>query len=224
MPEKPYDNLVEAIGTNDITRYFPSFGAKEQLHPTTYILNRLQREAAGRIRLGLDLQGGTSFLVEMDTNRLAKASDASTALSHAVEVLRKRVDKFGVAEPLIQPEGNDRILVQLPGLSAADQESAKAAIQRAAFLEFRLVSPTSDQDIKDGIVQPGYEILKRKERMRNGRERMEEVEVRKRAEMDRQRHQERHGGARQPGRAGNSLHARFQGRRALCRNHPRECP
>jgi SecD/SecF fusion protein len=184
MPEKPYDNLVEAIGTNDITRFFPSFGAKDQLHPTTYILNRLQRQAAGRIRLGLDLQGGTSFLVSMDTNQLAKTTDASTALSHAVEVLRKRVDKFGVAEPVIQPEGNDRILVQLPGLSAADQESAKAAIQRAAFLEFRLVSPTSDQDIKDGIVQPGYEILKRKERMRNGRERTEEVEVRKKAEMD----------------------------------------
>jgi SecD/SecF fusion protein len=183
-PEKPYDNLAEAIGTNDITRYFPSFGARDQLHPTTYILNRLQREAAGRIRLGLDLQGGTSFLVEMDTNRLAGAQDASTALSHAVEVLRKRVDKFGVAEPLIQPEGNDRILVQLPGLSAADQESAKTAIQRAAFLEFRLVSPTSDQDIKEGIVQPGYEILKRKERTRNGQERTEEVEVKKRAEMD----------------------------------------
>jgi SecD/SecF fusion protein len=183
-PEKPYENLAEAIGTNDITRYFPAFGAKDQLHPTIYILNRLQREAAGRIRLGLDLQGGTSFLVSMDTNRLAKATDASTALSHAVEVLRKRVDKFGVAEPLIQPEGNDRILVQLPGLSAADQESAKAAIQRAAYLEFRIVCPTSDQDIKDGIIQPGYEILRRKERTRNGRERTEEVEVKKRAEMD----------------------------------------
>ena len=184
MPEKPYDNLIEAIGTNDIIRYFPAFGAREQVHPTTYILNRLQREAAGRIRLGLDLQGGTSFLVSMDTNRLAGAQDASSALSHAVEVLRRRVDKFGVAEPVIQPEGSDRILVQLPGLSAADQESAKAAIQRAAFLTFRLVSPTSDQDIKDGIVQPGYEILKRKERLRNGQERVEEVEVRKHPEMD----------------------------------------
>jgi SecD/SecF fusion protein len=183
-PEKSYDNLAEAIGTNDITRYFPAFGAKEQLHPTPYILNRLQRDAAGKIRLGLDLQGGTSFLVEMDTTRLSTNSDASSALSHAVEVLRKRVDKFGVAEPLIQPEGNDRILVQLPGLSAADQESAKVAIQKAAFLEFRLVSPTSDQDIKDGVVQPGYEILRRKERMRNGRERLEEVEVKKRAEMN----------------------------------------
>ncbi len=184
MPEKPYENLLKAIGTNDITRYFPSFGAKEQLHPTTYILNRLQRQAAGRIRLGLDLQGGTSFLVSMDTNQLAQAADAETALTHAVEVLRKRVDKFGVAEPLIQPQGHNRILVQLPGLSAADQESAKAAIQRAAFLEFRLVCPTSDQDIKEGIVQPGYEILRRKQRTRDGREQIEEVEVRKRAEMD----------------------------------------
>jgi SecD/SecF fusion protein len=183
-PEKPYENLMEAIGTNDITRYFPSFGATNQLQPTAYILNRLQRGAAGRIRLGLDLQGGTSFLVSMDTNRLAGVQDASSALSHAVEVLRKRVDKFGVAEPVIQPEGSDRILVQLPGLSAADQESAKAAIQRAAFLTFRMVSPTSDQDIKDGIVQPGYEILRRKEQTRNGRERVEQVEVKKRPEMD----------------------------------------
>jgi SecD/SecF fusion protein len=183
MPEKAYDNLAEAIGTNDITRYFPFFGAKNELHPTTFILNRLQREAAGRIRLGLDLQGGTSFRVGMDTNRLAQASDAGTALSHAVEVLRKRVDKFGVAEPLIQPEGNDRILVQLPGLSAADQESAKIAIQRAAFLEFRLVHPQSKELIEGGILEPGYEVLKRKERMRDGREVTESVLVKKRAEM-----------------------------------------
>ena len=183
-PEKAYDNLVAAIGTNDITHYFPAFGAKDQLHPTPYILNRLQREASGRIRLGLDLQGGTSFLVSMDTNRLNNASEASTALSHAVEVLRRRVDKFGVAEPLIQPQGSDRILVQLPGLSAADQESAKAAIQKAAYLEFRLVAPTSEQDIKEGNILPGYEVLRRKERLRDGRERVEEVEVKKRPEMD----------------------------------------
>src|SRR5579862_5257593 len=66
MPQKPYDNLVQAIGTNDITRYFPMCEAKNEENPTGYVLNRLQREAAGRIRLGLDLQGGTSFLVKMD--------------------------------------------------------------------------------------------------------------------------------------------------------------
>jgi SecD/SecF fusion protein len=183
MPEKPYDNLKEAVDTNDLTKYFPFFEAKNENNPNTYILNRLQRESAGRIRLGLDLQGGTSFLVRMNTNDLSQPTEASGALSEAVEVLRKRVDKFGVAEPLIQPEGSDRILVQLPGLSAADQEDAKTQIQKAAKLEFRLVHPNSDEDIKDGVVQPGYEILKRKQRTRDGKETTEIVEVKKKAEM-----------------------------------------
>src|SRR5216684_3528511 len=149
MPEKPYDDLLEAVGTNDLTKYFPFFEAKNEAHPTTYILNRLQREAAGRIRLGLDLQGGSSFLVKMDTNGLARPSEASSALSQAVEVLRKRVDKLGVAEPVIETQGSDRILVQLPGLSAAEQESAIGMIKKAAYLEFKLVHPQSDQLVKE---------------------------------------------------------------------------
>lgn len=182
-PEKPYDNLVHAVGTNDLTHYFPFFEAKSELRPNNYILNRLQREAAGRVKLGLDLQGGTSFLVQMDTSGLTNVTDSGAALSQAVEVLRKRVDRFGVAEPLIVPQGNDTILVQLPGLSAADQESAKAAIQRAAFLEFRLVDPDSEQAIRTGDIKPGYEIKRRKERTREGREQIEEVVVKKRPEM-----------------------------------------
>src|SRR5205823_1625226 len=157
-PDKPYENLKEAIGTNDITKFFPFYEAKTEAHPTRYILNQLQREAAGRIRLGLDLQGGTSFLMEMDTNRLS--SDLNAALSQAVEVLRKRVDRFGVAEPLIQPEGKDAILVQLPGLSAAEQEDAITNLQRAAFLEFRMVHPQSDELVKANQLEPGYEILR----------------------------------------------------------------
>ncbi len=103
--------------------------------PTTYILNQIQRDASRQeIKLGLDLQGGTSFLVEKDTNflanasdtnRVAQSSDISGAISQAVEVLRKRVDAFGVAEPVIQPVGGNQILVQLPGLSQAVKESAK---------------------------------------------------------------------------------------------------
>src|SRR5688572_3540871 len=90
-PEKAYSNLQQAIGTNDITPYF-AYDAKNQPRPTAYILNRLQREVAGKIRLGLDLQGGTSFLVEMDMSKLSDTNDASGALSQAVEVIRKRVD------------------------------------------------------------------------------------------------------------------------------------
>jgi SecD/SecF fusion protein len=185
MPEKPYDNLLEAVGTNDLTKYFPFFEAKNETHPTTYVLNRLQREAAGRIRLGLDLQGGTSFRVRMDTSSLTNTSDTSAALGQAVEVLRKRVDKFGVAEPIIQPEGSDHILVQLPGLSAADQESAMIAIKRPAFLEFRLVHEDSHGLIYDqGITSvPGYELMTHVKALPNGTKQAEKYLVKKRPEM-----------------------------------------
>jgi SecD/SecF fusion protein len=183
IPEKPYENLKEAIGTNDITRYFPFFEATNADNATLAILNRLQRESAGKIHLGIDLQGGTSFVMRMETNSLPAGSDVSGALSEAVEVLRRRVDRFGVAEPVIQTEGSDRVNVMLPGLSAAVQEEAMKALQKPAFLEFRLVHPQSDQDIHDGIVQPGYEILKSKPRRKEGRETSEIVEVKKAPEM-----------------------------------------
>jgi SecD/SecF fusion protein len=183
-PERAYDNLVEAVGTNDLNRYFPFFEAKSEAHPTTYILNRLQREAAGRIRLGLDLQGGTSFQVSMDTSGLTNASDTTAALSQAVEVLRKRVDKFGVAEPLIQPQGKDQILVQLPGLSAADQESARTAIQKAAYLEFKMVHEDSRTILDQGAPVPaGYELMTHVKNLQNGTKQVERYVVKRKPEM-----------------------------------------
>src|ERR1039458_4571382 len=194
-----FANLQEAIGTNDLRPYFPFFFAKNELSPNTFILNQLQREASGKIKLGLDLQGGTSFLVEMDTNRLAlaqegdtnqvtRAPDISGALSQAVEVLRKRVDAFGVAEPVIQPAGGNRLLVQLPGLSEADKESAQKQIQKAAYLEFRMVKEDSSQYVNEKTgellqpIPPGYVMLKRKELQPNGPPVIEAVVVKKKAE------------------------------------------
>jgi SecD/SecF fusion protein len=151
-PERAFANLAEAIGTNDITRYFPSFQVKDERDPSRAVLNRLQKDAAGKIKLGLDLQGGTSFLVGIDTNYLAGDTNSivpretrqQQALMQAAEVLRKRVDQFGVAEPVIQPAGSDRLLIQLPGLSDADKDNARAQIQKAAYLEFRMVHEDSD--------------------------------------------------------------------------------
>jgi SecD/SecF fusion protein len=198
-PEREFANLQEAIGTNGIQSYFPFFNAKNEVYPNTFILNQLQREALGKIKLGLDLQGGTSFLVEMDTNRLIYVETVTNssgavevitnmartegALSQAVEVLRKRVDAFGVAEPIIQPAGGNRILIQLPGLSEADKESAKAQIQKAAYLEFRMVKEDSDEIIKNNEpIPPGYVLLKRVEQQPNGPPTIEQVIVKKKAE------------------------------------------
>ena len=161
--------LQAAAATNDLQPYFPFISAKDQLYPNTFILNQLQRDASGRIKLGLDLQGGTSFLVEMDTNVLyqdtnavqARADLTSAALSQAVEVLRKRIDRFGVAEPVIQSAGGNKILIQLPGLSPSDKESAKTQIQKTAYLEFRMVRDDSDEIIANHQpIPPGYVLLK----------------------------------------------------------------
>jgi SecD/SecF fusion protein len=190
--------LQDAIGTNDIQRYFTYIDAKAQLYPTTFILNQIQRDASGKIKLGLDLQGGTSFLVEMDinslpsatdTNKTAQAADISSAISQAVEVLRKRVDAFGVAEPVIKSVGGNQIEVQLPGLSQAVKESAKEQIQKAAYLEFRMVKDDSDDIVKaidhgeTPLIPPGYVLLKRIQPQANGQPpKVEQVVVKKTAE------------------------------------------
>jgi SecD/SecF fusion protein len=175
--------LQLAAGTNELQKYFPFIPAQNQVHPNLFILNRLQRDGAGKIKLGLDLQGGTSFLVEMDTTKLANTNETSSALSQAIEVLRKRIDRFGVAEPVIQSAGGNRILIQLPGLSQADKDSAKTQIQKTAFLEFRMVKEDSDEIIKNGEPIPyGYELLKHVDQQANGQNHLEQVIVRKKPE------------------------------------------
>ncbi|MEI6071594.1 MAG: protein translocase subunit SecDF, partial [Verrucomicrobiae bacterium] len=83
-----------------------------------------------KIRLGLDLQGGTSFLIRL----IPQTENGITKdlLDQAVEVIRKRVDQYGVSEPVISPQGKDRILVQIAGLDTKQVEEAKSQLQRVA--------------------------------------------------------------------------------------------
>jgi SecD/SecF fusion protein len=120
----------------------------------------------------------------MITNRY----EVDSALSQAVEVLRKRVDAFGVAEPIIQPAGGNRILIQLPGLSESDKAEARTNIQKSAYLEFRMVMEKSYEFVNEtngDILQPippGYEVLKRVEPQPNGPPKVEAVVVKKKPE------------------------------------------
>ncbi len=190
-PLREYGNIMEAAGTNDLRKYFQDIPVKDEARANSQVLNRLQREAAGKIRLGIDLKGGTSFMVAMDTtqidggdtNKVNSTATTDMALDQAIEVLRKRVDRFGVAEPVIQRAGGNRILIQLPGLSESDKETAMRTIKQAAFLEFRIVHPQSQQLINEGVIEPGYQVLTRTERTRDGREETEAVMVKRRAEM-----------------------------------------
>ena len=222
-PDRAYGNLRVAIGTNDIAHYFPDYDVKAEKDPTVFILNRLQKEASGKLKLGLDLIGGSSFLVEMQTNKLSAIS-AESALENAVEVLRKRVDKFGVAEPLIQKAGANRILIQMPGLSQDTMDSVTTAIQKAAFLEFRMVHDESSRLIQEGIIPPGYEIKKEVRTQPNGEKVMVPYLVNKQPVSTpfRQEHQERRRHPRQPQRARSGRELRRPRCRRLRQAHHRQ--
>jgi protein-export membrane protein SecD len=86
--------------------------------------------------LGLDLQGGMQLLLQVEC-ATAGSPECSDAVDRAREILNQRIDQFGVAEPLIQREGEDRIAIQLPGMS--DRQRAIDLIGKTALLEFKLV-------------------------------------------------------------------------------------
>ncbi|HOO21364.1 MAG TPA: hypothetical protein PL011_08265, partial [Kiritimatiellia bacterium] len=115
-----------------------------------------------KVKLGLDLQGGTSYTLEIDDSQGLEGSVAD-ARDRALEVIRNRVDSMGVAEPNIYPDGEKRIVVQIPGMKAEDRARASANIRKAAFLEFRMVHPKNDELIanlfRDRKVPDGYDMV-----------------------------------------------------------------
>ncbi|MEP6822595.1 MAG: protein translocase subunit SecD, partial [Chthoniobacterales bacterium] len=140
----------------------------------------------GRIALGLDLKGGTSFLIRLVGGD--KAVDSIT-LDQAVEVIRKRVDYYGGGEPLISPVGNDRIMVQMPGLSTEKIQEVRGQLERVARLEFRLVYPDNGQklaaiDAGTDVIPPEYRIESYKLHAAPGEKASEErLLVKKRADL-----------------------------------------
>ena len=140
---------------------------------------------AQKIKLGLDLRGGTSFLLQL----VPQDGQEITAdmLQQAVEVIRKRVDKFGVSEPVIAPQGDKRILVQIPGLDPAQIQSTKDQLQQVAKLEFAEVLPDSEAllaqiDKGEAIIPPGY-VIKESVQTRDDKNLTERLLVRKQADL-----------------------------------------
>jgi protein-export membrane protein SecD len=95
-----------------------------------------------RIKLGLDLQGGMQFNTVIDTTAIKEhLSDAekAKAVDSGLEILRNRIDEFGVAEPILQKTGNSGIFIQLPGVKE-DFARPRKIIESTALLEFKIVA------------------------------------------------------------------------------------
>jgi preprotein translocase subunit SecD len=92
------------------------------------------------LKRGLDLQGGMYLALEIDESRGVVANKAD-ALERALKVVRNRIDEFGVAEPVVQKVGDNRIIVELPGID--DPERAEQVVQKTAFLQFMITDETN---------------------------------------------------------------------------------
>jgi len=109
------------------------------------------------INLGLDLQGGMHLLLKVDTSHLEGKAKLD-ACDRATEVIRNRIDEFGVRETSIQKQGEDEIVVQLPGVT--DRQRAIDLIGKTAMLEFKVVANDPDKlrAAIGGAVPEGYEL------------------------------------------------------------------
>ncbi|MBU0709865.1 MAG: protein translocase subunit SecD [Candidatus Omnitrophica bacterium] len=110
-----------------------------------------------RINLGLDLKGGMHLLLKVDTGHLDDEQRRDAA-DRAVEIIRNRIDEFGVREPSIQRQGEDEIVIQLPGVT--DRERALDIIGKTAMLEFKLVSSDIEKlkQAQEGVIPEGFEL------------------------------------------------------------------
>ena len=93
------------------------------------------------INLGLDLRGGSSLLLELDVSKLEGNESLNESMQRAIEIVRNRIDQYGVGEIPITKQGDKWISVQLPGI--ANPEQAEALIGKTAMLEFRLVDESA---------------------------------------------------------------------------------
>jgi preprotein translocase subunit SecD len=128
--------LIAGLFVASVWALFPRTVVERVKRDGVFVYDTVQRVPLKR---GLDLQGGMHLTLEIDESKQSVANK-SEALDRALKVVRQRIDEFGVAEPVVQKAGEDRIIVELPGID--DAERAEDVVQKSAFLEFQITDET----------------------------------------------------------------------------------
>ncbi len=126
---------VQPETTNPYLRDLLDTMQEEGGEPLLESYRELYETSVGTIKLGLDLQGGMYLAYTVEPT---PGLDADEALDQALEIIRNRIDEFGVSEPSITRQGSDRIIVQLPGVR--DPARARGIVERQALLEFKVIA------------------------------------------------------------------------------------
>jgi preprotein translocase subunit SecD len=119
-------------------------------------IDKLRELKSKTLKLGLDLQGGMHVVLQAEITNLRTDKERNDALVRALEILRNRVDKFGVSEPSITRQGNNNIVVELPDVK--DPKRAMALIGGEGELKFKIVDDVLSkeknfEDYKKGILK-----------------------------------------------------------------------
>ncbi len=145
------DSTIQLQGEDSILVHFPQLTDTDKaeqmvgnVSSLTLVEDELHGERLGKnLNLGLDLVGGVYLVYEANISE--NTTDISSAMDRAVMIIKKRIETYGVTEPVVQKMGEDRIMVQLPGFT--DIEAAKKLVEQVGFLEFREVEKRPDGDL-----------------------------------------------------------------------------
>jgi protein-export membrane protein SecD len=124
------------------------------------------RDIVAKLDPDIDLQTGANGAVTLTPNPAALQQRRISAVDQSIEIVRRRIDETGTKEPTIQREGDDRILVQLPGIE--NPEHVKELLGKTAKMTFQLVDVNaSPEDARAGKLPPG-DVLLPSDQTRNG--------------------------------------------------------
>lgn len=144
----------------EVVKSFP-VKKKEDIVPILHpIMERVYRDSilstkdyqANAVKLGLDLSGGMSIIIKADLDSVSvkeggQANSKDDAMKLAIETLTSRIDKFGLSEPVIRQQGEDRIYIEMPG--AADADRMNSIIMGRGILAFHIVDDEATEKFKE---------------------------------------------------------------------------
>lgn len=110
-----------------------------------------------KITLGLDLKGGIDLVYQVDLSSIQEGDSIADAVKRSVEIIRNRIDMYGIAEPSIKAQEGNRIRIQLPGVK--DPERVKQLIQNTAMLQFHTVVDQALTAAQLEPINPDSEIV-----------------------------------------------------------------
>ncbi len=140
---KSVDELKTAIGASKLYASLPLM--LSSLFPKS------------KITLGLDLKGGIDLVYQVDLNSIQENDSITDAVKRSVEIIRNRIDMYGIAEPSIKAQEGNRIRIQLPGVK--DPERVKQLIQNTAMLQFHIVGDQALTAAQLEPINPDTEIV-----------------------------------------------------------------